>query len=70
MSMGVSRTRLNASVKQLLVHWEIVKKQWDDAVSQEFETKHLKTLVPAVRSTVNAMEKMEAILARARRDCG
>ncbi len=70
MSMGVSRARLNASMKRLLVHWEIVKTQWDDPVSREFETKHLKSLEPAVRGTANAMEKMEAILARARRDCG
>ncbi len=70
MSMGVSRARLDASMKQLLVHWEIVKTQWDDPVSREFETRHLKALEPAVRGTTNAMEKMEAILARARRECG
>ena len=70
MSMGVSRARLRASMKQLLVHWELVQAKWDDPVSQEFEARHLKGLGPAVQSTANAMEKMEAILARARRDCG
>ncbi len=69
MSMGVSRARLDAAMKQLLVHWEIVKTQWDDPVSREFEARHLKGLGPAIQSTANAMEKMEAILARARRDC-
>ena len=70
MSMGVSRARLKASLKELLVHWELVKAKWDDPVSREFEATHLKALGPAVQGTANAMEKMEAILARARRECG
>ncbi len=70
MSMGVSRARLKASMKELLVHWELVKAKWDDPVSREFEARHLKNLGPAIQATANAMEKMEAILVRARRDCG
>ncbi len=70
MSMGVSRARLKAAMKELLVHWDLVKTKWDDPVSADFEKKFLGTLDPKVRAAASAMEKMEGILAQVRRDCG
>ncbi len=70
MSMGVSRARLAAAMKQLRVHWDLVKAKWDDPVSAEFDKKFLQTLEPKVRAAATAMEKREGVLARARHDCG
>ncbi len=70
MSMGASRARLTAAMKQLRVHWDLAKAKWDDPVSAEFDKKVLQTLEPKVRTTTTAMEKMERVLARARHDCG
>ena len=70
MSMGVSRARLAAAMKQLRVHWDLVKAKWDDPVSAEFDKKYLQTLEPKVRTVASAMEKMESVLARAKHDCG
>ena len=70
MSMGVSRARVTAAMKQLRVQWDLVKAKWDDPVSAEFEKKFLQTLEPKVRSAATAMEKMEGVLAQARHDCG
>jgi len=70
MSMGVSRARVTAAMKQLRVQWDLVKAKWDDPVSAEFEKKFLQTLEPKVRATATAMEKMEGVLAQARHDCG
>ena len=70
MSMGVSRARLAAATKELLVQWELVRAKWDDPVSASFESTFLKTLEPKVRTAAAAMEKMEAVLAQVRRDCG
>ncbi len=70
MSMAVSRARLRGAMKELLVHWDLARAQWDDPVSREFEQKYLGTLEPKVLRAVNAMEKMEAVLSKARADCG
>ncbi len=70
MSMGVSRARVTAAMKQLRVQWDLVKAKWDDPVSAEFDKKFLQTLEPKVRTAAAAMEKMERVLARARHDCG
>ena len=70
MSMGVSRARLKAAMKELRVHWDLVKTKWDDPVSADFEKKFLGTLDPRIRAAASAMEKMEGILTQVRRDCG
>ena len=70
MSMAVSRARLRAAMKNLLVQWDLARAQWDDPVSREFESKYLRTLEPKALRAVNAMEKMEAVLSRVRADCG
>ena len=70
MSMGMSRARVTAAMKQLRVQWDLVKAKWDDPVSAEFEKKFLQTLEPKVRAAATAMEKMEGVLAQARHDCG
>ncbi len=70
MSMAVSRARLRAAMKNLLVQWDLARAQWDDPVSRGFESKYLRTLEPKALRAVNAMEKMEAVLSRVRADCG
>ncbi len=70
MSMSVSRARLRAALKDLMVQWDLARVQWDDPVSREFEKRFLRPLEPKVLNTVNAMEKMEAVLGQARADCG
>ena len=70
MSMAVSRSRLRAAMRDLLVQWDLARAQWDDLVSREFESKYLRTLEPKALRAVNAMEKMEAVLSRARAECG
>jgi hypothetical protein len=39
-------------------------------MSREFEKRYLSQLESCIRSAMTAMEKMDAILAQARRDCG
>ena len=70
MSLGSSRTRLKAALKELQIRWEQARTMWDDAQSRDFEKQYLEPLEPRIRGTMTAMEKMEGILARVRRDCG
>jgi hypothetical protein len=70
MSLSSSRNRLSASLKELMACWEQARSQWDDPMSQDFEQQYLALLEPKLRNTLTAMEKLEAVLARARHECG
>ncbi len=70
MSLATSRGRLQGALKELRARWDQAKAKWDDPMSREFEKRYLAPLEPRVRSTLSAMEKMDSILAQARRDCG
>jgi len=69
-SLGSARTRLKTSLKELQVRWDQVRARWDDVQSRDFEKTFLEPMEPRIRSAMTAMEKMEGILARVRRDCG
>ena len=70
MSLGSARTRLRGSLKELQIRWDEVRRSWDDVKSRDFEKQFLQPLEPRIRAAMTAMEKMEGILAGARRDCG
>jgi len=70
MSMGTSRTKLISAVKDLHIRWDRVKTRWNDPVSKEFEEEFLASLEGKVRGSVQAIEDMDALLRRARKECG
>ncbi len=70
MSLATSRARLPGALKELRAHWDQARTKWDDPMSREFEKRYLAPLEPMVRNTISAMDKMDTILAQARRDCG
>ena len=70
MSLATSRARLQGALKELRAHWDQARTKWDDPMSREFEKRYLAPLEPMVRNTISAMDKMDTILAQARRDCG
>ncbi|MCA9291347.1 MAG: hypothetical protein KDA25_09465 [Phycisphaerales bacterium] len=69
MGMQTGRTKLENSMKELLLYWERTNEVWDDAASQDFEVRHLLPLEPKIRTAVSAMERMAALLHQARNDC-
>jgi hypothetical protein len=69
MSVSTSRTRLVSSLKELLGRWDRVRAQWDDPVRREFEAEFIAPLDGKVRSGVSAMERMQELLDRARKEC-
>ncbi len=70
MSLSSARTRLSTAHNDLMAQWRQTRAKWDDTMSQEFETGFLAMLEPKIRNTLAAMEKLEALLAKARRECG
>lgn len=69
MSLNPALRNIHQSVKDLIVEWQATKEQWNDAAARDFEKKYLQPLEPAARSALNALNQMEEVIQRARRDC-
>ncbi len=69
MSIESSRTRLQASIKELMLKWDKANAYWDDKVSRDFKETVLNPLEPKIRVTMEAMEEMSGLLHRLKRDC-
>lgn len=70
MGVDFSRTRLQQTLKELMLRWEKANVDWDDQVSREFKETYLNQLDSKVKTTMDAMEKMSELLRRLKRDCG
>ena len=69
--MGVyeGRGQLSRAMKDLMGRWHETRASWSDAVSKNFEDKHLLPLEMDLRNAVAAMDHMAILLQQARRDC-
>jgi hypothetical protein len=70
MSLSTGRSKLMTSLKELKLRWDRVRTRWDDPVSRDFEKEFVAPLEGKVRSAVSAIEQMNEIVSKARRDCG
>ena len=70
MGVDFSRTRLQQTLKELMLRWEKANVDWDDQVSREFKETYLNQLDSKVKTTMDSMEKMSELLRRLKRDCG
>lgn len=69
MSVESSRTRLQQSIKDLMLKWDKANAYWDDKVSRDFKETVLDPLEPKIRVTMEAMEEMSGLLQRVKREC-
>lgn len=70
MSITAARMRIKGELKDLKINWDRAGESWRDPVSAAFEAQQLKPLENRVRAAMSAMEKIEAEIAKARRECG
>lgn len=70
MSIPGSRAKLKDAHRQLMVAWQRANETWDDPVSQALVRNHLEPLETTLRGALNAMDMMNEVLERCRRDCG
>jgi hypothetical protein len=69
MSVTVGRAKLMGALKDLKLRWDKAKLNWDDPMSADIEKTVIDPLEPQVRATVGAMERINEVLMKARRDC-
>ncbi len=62
--------RLTDALEQLEVSWEQTKQSWNDEAQQRFEEEHLEPIAPAIRQTLDALNRLGDVLARVERGCG
>jgi hypothetical protein len=68
-TMHASGSRLEAITKELRVQWLQTKDYWADAKAQEFEQRYLQELFATVDKTVAAIEQIDKLVTRVRKDC-
>jgi hypothetical protein len=66
LSSGASKMAL--SLKQLDLKWESAIDTWNDATSKAFHKEHIEPLMPDVKETLEAIGRLDEVLARAARD--
>jgi hypothetical protein len=69
MSVVKGHDRLVGAAKQLLAEWQALKEVWRDENSRQFEEKYIIPLESEARAAVMAMDRAQAAIHRAQRDC-
>ena len=69
MSLSGSRSRLAGVTRELAARWRETRDHWSDAKSQEFERRFLSELWPNVDRALGAMEELDQLLEKVKRDC-
>jgi hypothetical protein len=67
--MKVSGNKLTAITRELWAQWQQTKASWKDARSQEFEQKYLEELLSSVDRTATAIEQLDKVITKVRKDC-
>ncbi len=57
------------ALKDLQAHWDQTQIVWNDSARADFQRDHLECLVPAMKSVTSAIQRIEEILRRARKEC-
>lgn len=67
--MNASGSRLSGLTRDLLQKWYETRSTWRDAKSLEFEKTYLTDLVGTVERTVGAIEEVDKLLNKIKKDC-
>lgn len=61
--------RIRHALEELELAWAESTSQWNDEVSRAFAERHLEPLVPVVKTSLDAIGRMDTLLRSAQRDC-
>jgi hypothetical protein len=69
MSLSGNKSRLTALAKAFSLRWHETREHWRDAKSEEFHRRFMQELSPRVNQATTAVEKLDELFARIRKDC-
>jgi hypothetical protein len=67
--VNASGARLDAITRELRLQWQQTREHWGDAKCQEFEQQYLQDLFSTVDRSVAAIEELDKIVSKIRKDC-
>lgn len=69
METGGNDAIMAKALKDLQAHWDQTQTVWNDAARSDFQRDLLDPLVPAMKSVTSAIQRIEEVLRRARKEC-
>lgn len=69
MSLHGNKSRLTALTKDISLRWAETRNHWRDAKSEEFDHRFMQELLPRVNKAAAAVEKLEELLNKIKKDC-
>jgi hypothetical protein len=69
MSLNASKSRLTALTKNISLRWAETQNYWRDVKSEEFDQRFMQELLPSVNKAAVAIEKLEELLKKIRKEC-
>ena len=69
MNLSGTKNRLAALTKELAVQWDETKNYWRDDKTREFERQYIAELFVNVDKDVTAIERLDEVLDKVRKDC-
>jgi hypothetical protein len=70
MSLSVGRAKLTGASKELMLRWDKARMSWNDDRARQLQEEFLEPVERTVKSAVSAMERVMAVVEKARRECG
>jgi hypothetical protein len=69
MNLSANKSRLTGLTREISLRWADTKNHWRDARSAEFEQRFMQELLPRVNKAATAIEKLDELFKRVRKDC-
>jgi hypothetical protein len=69
MNIRGSASNLAQAMKDLMMKWEQTRESWRDAKSEEFHAHYLEHLPGHIARAMAAMEELDGLLRKVRKDC-
>ena len=69
MNVRGSAANLAQSAKDLSLEWQQTQNSWRDVKSREFAEQYLEQLPSYIARAMSAMEELEGVLRKVRKDC-
>ena len=69
MSLNSNKARLTGLTQEISARWRNTKAHWRDERAAKFEQRYLAELFPRVNMATTAIDKLDELFKRIRKDC-
>jgi len=69
MGVKANQAQINKAAKDLWIQWSSTRSKWQDENARKFEKQYLDRLRAQLRMSASALDHLDMVLNRVRRDC-